>query len=455
MSHGDRYLRILAILLIGYALVGKGFAYLGVAPLYVGEMTMVYGLFALAFTPNWSRVFRTAWLWPLFALMLWGAARTIPYLATDGVDALHDAALWIWGLFAIVIASLIAAEPSRILWLEQKFRFFAKWMLIIAPFSFLITNFSENYLPHAFWADVPYVLVKGGDLIVHLTGVFAFAVLLGGLSTALLVPATIVNLILYFTGRASMVTFCTGTAIVTALRPRSSVPWGVFPALFLGVFVLWIFDIHIQISPHQPDRDVSADQIVDNVKSIFGDSKEETLSGSKAWRLAWWDSIIKYTIHGKYFWDGKGFGVNLADDDGFQVEADHSLRNPHNGHLTILARGGAPMLSLWALCQLTLGYGLISGAISARRRGDLHWFGWHMFLFVYCLAFLVNASFDVFLESPVGGIWYWTVYGVGIGSVWVYRNCPQTLHAAARTAEAPPATGRSERIKGALTACAS
>jgi len=26
----------------------------------------------------------------------------------------------------------------------------------------------------------------------------------------------------------------------------------------------------------------------------------------------------RYTIHGRYFWTGKGFGVNLADDDGFR-----------------------------------------------------------------------------------------------------------------------------------------
>ena len=53
MSHGDRFLRILCILLLGYALMGKGFAYIGVAPLYVGEATMIYGLVALIASENW------------------------------------------------------------------------------------------------------------------------------------------------------------------------------------------------------------------------------------------------------------------------------------------------------------------------------------------------------------------------------------------------------------------
>lgn len=457
MSHADRFLRLLCILLLGYALIGKGFAYLGVPPLYIGEATMLYGVVALLLSENWSRVLRTAWLWPLLALMAWGTLRTVPYLEDYGSDALRDAAVWLWGIFAIVLASLLAAEPGRLLFLEQKFRVFAKWMLIIAPISFCITVFADDHLPDAFWANVPYVLVKGGDLVVHLTGIFAFAALVGGLETAFLVPLMILNLILYFTGRAAMVTFGTGTAIVTMLRPKSPVPWGLFPALALGVALMWILNIHIATSTEEHGRYISADQIINNVQSIYSDSDDENLSGSKQWRLLWWDTIIDYTIHGQYFWKGKGFGVNLADDDGFQVEADHSLRSPHNGHLTMLARGGVPMLVLWAVCQLTLGYGLVSGAWSAHRRGQKHWFGLLSFLFVYWLAYLINASFDVFLEGPVGGIWFWCVYGTGIGAVWIYRNCPEALEPKEQPPNKPTAArpGRKSKVAEALGLCAS
>ena len=30
------------------------------------------------------------------------------------------------------------------------------------------------------------------------------------------------------------------------------------------------------------------------------------------------------------------------------------------------------------------------------------------------MAFLVNAAFDVFLEGPQGGIWFWSIMGFGI-----------------------------------------
>ena len=65
MTHADRFFRFMCILLLGYMLMGKGFAYIGVAPIYIGEITMAYGVFALFSTENWSRVLRTAWLWPV------------------------------------------------------------------------------------------------------------------------------------------------------------------------------------------------------------------------------------------------------------------------------------------------------------------------------------------------------------------------------------------------------
>ena len=40
-----------------------------------------------------------------------------------------------------------------------------------------------------------------------------------------------------------------------------------------------------------------------------------------------------------------------SDDDGFQCDSDGLLRNPHNGHLTMLARSGVPGLLLWILAR--------------------------------------------------------------------------------------------------------
>ena len=127
----DRYFRLLGFVLLGYALVGKAFAYLGAPPVFVGEFTLAVGLVALVFTPDWHRVLRTARVWPLLAFMLWGAKCAAPYFGRYGADTLRDSAVWGWGLFALVTGSLLAAEPSRLFRLEKQFRFFARWFLVV------------------------------------------------------------------------------------------------------------------------------------------------------------------------------------------------------------------------------------------------------------------------------------------------------------------------------------
>ena len=50
-----------------------------------------------------------------------------------------------------------------------------------------------------------------------------------------------------------------------------------------------------------------------------------------------------------------------------------------------------------------------------------------LFLLAYWLAFMINTAFDVFLEGPMGGIWFWTIYGVGLAALWLYRHDPAAL----------------------------
>jgi len=163
-------------------------------------------------------------------------------------------------------------------------------------------------------------------------------------------------------------------------------------------------------------RDISLGQIVDNVGSIFSSSVgPDSLQGSKEFRLNWWGEIVDYTVNGPYFWTGKGFGINLADSDGFQT--DGTLRAPHNSHMTILAREGVPGLILWLALQAIFGWRLLRAGYRALSDGRIflvQMIGW---LFVYWLAALVNMSFDVYLESPQGGVWFWVTFGLGIAAI--------------------------------------
>jgi hypothetical protein len=173
-------------------------------------------------------------------------------------------------------------------------------------------------------------------------------------------------------------------------------------------------------------RPATLQQMIDNFLSIFGSSSEGGLEGSKQFRLAWWGTIIDYTVFGDYFWTGKGFGVNLADDDGFQSTVDHSLRSPHNSEMTVLARMGVPGLLLWVLLQGAFVIGLLRALTAHRRAGDTQIAVVGGLILVYWVAMMIDTSFDPYLEGPQGGIWFWVIFGLGLVVMRIVPKRPAT-----------------------------
>jgi O-antigen ligase len=167
---------------------------------------------------------------------------------------------------------------------------------------------------------------------------------------------------------------------------------------------------------------------VDNVTSIFGWGNEQA-AGTKQWRLDWWNMIIKDTLFGPNFWTGRGFGLNLADADGFRPDKNalFPLRSPHNVHITILARAGVPGMVLWELLLVSWFSLLASAMLRALRLEQRAWAGLFVFVGCYGMAAIIYGSFDPALEGPMQGIWFWCVFGLGVGSLMVYRaQCGMT-----------------------------
>jgi hypothetical protein len=175
---------------------------------------------------------------------------------------------------------------------------------------------------------------------------------------------------------------------------------------------------------YEDSRTISPTQIASNLTSILS-KKGTDLEGTAQWRMDWWRTIFDYTLFGDYFWTGKGFGINLSEDDGFETTVaslDRPSRSPHNGHLTMLARAGVPGAGLWALLQGAFGVALTRGYFRARRQGR----EWHarvtLWILAYWSAFIVDAAFDVFLEGPYGGITFWSLFGLGIAMLQDQRS---------------------------------
>lgn len=420
------FIIILGFALVGYAYGNKGFAYIGIAPIYVDSLIFATAVLVLILRPRCVQMIKDPSIALLSIFMIWGAARTIPFIGTYGIDALRDSVVWAWGTVALVVAHLVGQGLSLnavASWYGTTMKWFVVWISCAFPFYI----FLGDMLPRWPWGPdggVPILVFKGGDVGVQLAGVMAFFLITAPampgrghlLPTWVTLPCWLISFVVAASinrGGFLALLFAAAFAAYCARLKRVAVLGIVF-----GLFVLFgVFSSANDLLPEyrRGDRAISVEQLTTNIQSIFADVDNFGGTGTKHWRLEWWNSIIAYTFDGDYFWTGKGFGINLADDDGFQVTADNSLRSPHNGHLAILARMGVPGFTVWILFLLTLLYRLWKRYKKWKRLGEDFQAGVCIWVMTFLGAALINATFDVYIEGPMGGIWFWSVVGLAIG----------------------------------------
>jgi hypothetical protein len=394
-----------------------------VPPLYIGEIVLAVGLLNVVANGWRVRLIRTPTTYLLIAFMVWGALCTIPYLKTYGLNSLRDAVIWGYGVFALLLAPLLVRRGlvGRIPALYARL---VPWIVVCAP-AWVIAG---AWVGIGGSREAAIVGAKPGDAAVHLGGAAAF--LLAGVWARRASlgerarwfrwswPALLVGVVAMGSmNRGGLLAVIAAILIVMILLPFKA--GGKLLLAGATAVLLATFWLGSGFAPklNRERRVISPEQIVQNLRSIGGGSGTEDLNGTVEWRRLWWNSIIDYTVHGEYFWTGKGFGLNVAYDDGMEPYPDSSTRSPHNGHLTILARAGVPGMVLWILLQLGFGLSMLVGFARARHAGEhihVSLFAW---ILAYWMAFLVNASFDVYLEGPQGGIWFWCVFAYGLALV--------------------------------------
>jgi O-Antigen ligase len=501
------WLIVLGFVLAGYAFLNKGFAYLGVAPLFVGEVTLVLGLLAAAVGGGVRQALRSPLSWLLIAFALLGAIRTVPYLSTYGLGALRDAVVWGYGVFALLVCAFLLRSG----WLSsvpERYGRLVPWFLFWLPFAILLMSMAGDLIPR--WpgpdvpgGEVPLLYLKSGDAAVHLAGIASFLLLglhqfsmrqnsekaLGLKEWAWWIAWILCALVVGSASRAGLLAMLAAIFVVLLLRPRSIRRLGKATVISVVIAAPFLtFNMYLDLgegpllSPEDVygRRPVAPQQIYNSLMSITGSNSqenteiasenwraislpsaeqifsipsrstdaagadaagadaageapedipsdngaEEALTESIQWRLDWWKDIINYTFFGEYFWTGKGFGVNLSEDDLEENTWFPLLRSPHNGHITILARAGVPGLALWALMQGAFSIGLLLAYLRARRDQQDFWARLNLWVLAYWVAFMVNMSFDVYLEGPQGGIWFWSLFGFGMAMLVAQRRGP-------------------------------
>lgn len=412
-------LTAVAVLLTGYALGGRGFAYLGFPPVYIGEI--VLGLVCvISLTAGTLQCgFRCAGL-PLLIFLLWCLTRTVPDVLVYGINAVRDAAIWGYAAFALAVAgALLRFGQAQLLiaWYRALLTPLLGWFFLLALVSITESSLQFPAGPNG----VPLVVVKPGDVAVHLAGAASFLAL--RLHRCHLVNAAHVwwsdsqlwslwiTCFLFYgsQNRGGLFGLLASLAFLAVVLRKGS--WRK-AAISMLIVLISFGTLNLEFEKLQHRRKATLQQILVNLKSIAG-SEDPSLEGTRRWRLQWWRKILGYTVRGPYLLTGKGFGPNLADEDGFQVTRDGSLRSPHNGHLTILARTGAPGFMLWCWFLVDHGLALLRRQRQLRIAGDCVRSRVILWVLTYWIAATINGASDVYLEGPQGGIWFWCLVGVG------------------------------------------
>ena len=425
---GDRWLLIIAFVLAGYAFIGKGFAYVGFPPLYVGEMAYLVGV--VAFLRSRCIVGSLATLPSLILAtsMVWVLLRTVPFVESYGMDALRDSVVIIYGGFAFIVIALLLEDRRRIDTILRYYGRFAAAFVPIVPFLFATDRYLNEYIPIMPTANAPILEVRAGEVAANLAGASAFALagfyrpgwrwILAACATTILVASS---------SRGAMLAFAVPVTLAAILVGKARAVVRVVALILIVVFAAIIVEStfgDFRTPTSSAQRSIDPQQFVDNITSTFSESGNGQAEATKAWRLEWWNIIVADTVFGPNFWTGRGFGLNLADADGFR-DGDHpdrpALRSPHNVHMTILARAGVPGLALWFAFLLSW-FGVMLRALqTAHQRGQVEWSRLFLFVTCYVLSVVVNATFDVAIEGPMQGIWFWCLIGFGIGTVMVFR----------------------------------
>jgi hypothetical protein len=359
-------------------------------------------------------------------LMVWVLVRTIPFFSEYGFDALRDSTVVMYGGFAFIVTGLLLEDARRI---DTVLRYYNILLLSLPAIllGFWLTRFGVDYVPQLY-GDVPMVEISASAVGSHLAGAMVF-ILIGFRKVSVL-------WVFVWFATLALVSPISRGAVLAALLPVA------FAMIMLGRFRLMLGTVLAAVSilaalvaidgtqDYDPNgdpnkvtqRQISAQQIVENAKSIIWESGQQN-EGTKKWRIDWWNIIIDDTIYGPSFWTGRGFGINLGDADGFGWSGDPGppTRSPHNVHMTLLARAGVPGLVLWSIVLISWIGMQLNAMFSARARGQERWARLFLFVTCYAASIIIGATFDVTLEGPMQGIWFWCLFGFGIGSVMVYR----------------------------------
>ena len=395
------YLRAYLLVMTLYVFLNKGVAYT-----YLVEVLWLFGILLLLMDRKkveliWNRTTKLI----LFFIIISCIYILRGFTKYDILDLIRDSFIFQYGWFVFIL--FLFKEKLDIIW--QTLFFIYKWLPFIALLNFILQYFVPFFETVTPFGGIPILLYKNGDMGVQL--LISTLLLLYSFENKTLKWRVLLSLVIALDflilasySRSGIVAFLASMLCFIyfnkdiQLQSRVRLLIKYLPIILLVVTPIYI---NIKVTENFQGRAVGLEQIKNNFSSIVGGTTDATSENNVVWRLVWWAKIIDYSFTSPNLFIGKGIGMNLATDDDI-ITLDDSLRSPHNFHLNIMSRFGVLIFMIWMYFLIQLLKPLFKKQLQGKR------------LLIGCilLAFLLNASFDVFLEGPMGAFPFWTWLGL-------------------------------------------
>ncbi|MCF8340689.1 MAG: O-antigen ligase family protein [Chitinophagaceae bacterium] len=391
------YLRAYLLVMTLYVFLNKGVAYT-----YLVEALWLFGILLLLMDRK-----KVEFIWnKTTKLILFFIAISFIYILRgftkyDIIDLIRDSFIFQYGWFVFIL--FLFKDKLEQIW-ETLF-FIYKWFPFVALLNFILQYFVPFFETVTPFGGIPILLYKNGDMGVQLlisTLLLLYTFEKKPLKWRVLLSLVIVLdfLILASYSRSGIVAFLTSMLCFIyfnkdiQLQSRLRLLLKYLPVILLIVTPIYI---NIKVAENFQGRAVGLEQIKNNFSSIVGGTTDATSESNVVWRLVWWAKIIDYSFSSPNCFIGKGLGMNLATDDDI-ITLDDTLRSPHNFHLNIMARFGVLLFLIWTYFLIQILKPIFKKQLVGK----------HLLIGCILFAFLINASFDVFLEGPMGAFPFWT-----------------------------------------------
>ena len=395
------YLRFYFIVMALYVYLNKGVAYS-----FLVEALWLMGIILLflnrrRYTFYWDKRIKLLLLFLIVSIIyIIKGAISYPLM-----DVIRDSFIFQYGWFVFII--FLFQEDKEYIW-DRLFHIY-KWFPIFALVNFFLLYFIPFFESFTVFGKIPIVLYKYGDMGVHLL-ICTILVLFNISKLSPKWKATLVILIIFnfltlaAYSRSGMLSYIIGIFCFLYFNKDETITLALKSLtkhIPLALLIIIPMYLTVQVQENFQGRAVGFGQLKDNITSLAGTPEDATLEKNVLWRLLWWGNILDYSFSKEYFATGKGLGMSLAQTDEV-ITSDEELRSPHNFHLNIMARFGVILFFVWMYWIY-----LMMKPIFKKQLGTLS-------LAISCIimAFLLNASFDVFLEGPMGAFPFWTWVGL-------------------------------------------